>query len=323
MEGEPTSPLNPAETGALPFPKPRPEHPLRLACLPVSERYAPQPEAPFQMEKPTSPRVNRYANPFGLDADELASRGLHPPRLFLSLQQAKRRRALQEPLTPENIDKVVERSWREDLGELQYRQDCMEEDTVPTVSRKHKKSMRELESRTSKCFSEATRPTMGKRDVRTSRDIAGSFQTFPGARPHLPVNLDWIGSKGTCEKVERLKISSRTERSRLSGSLEGNDETFSRIVQVEHDSLFTRNTPLDPAHLIEKIEGTHITEGLHVQSTRLQRVRRPYVKKTNSNSGSHPVSRVLGDLWRVWYERREYEASDPGESTMTTRASQY
>lgn len=59
---------------------------------------------------------------------EKAFRRRNPPRRFLSLKQAKRYRALQEPLTPETVDQVVERNWAVDRADTMQRMSNIDED---------------------------------------------------------------------------------------------------------------------------------------------------------------------------------------------------
>ncbi|KAF1927045.1 uncharacterized protein M421DRAFT_189586 [Didymella exigua CBS 183.55] len=119
MTGEPTSPVKPPETDYLRPPKQKRKLPLRMLNYPHTiEEYTPESLSPFKPWNLTTARV-RHKSQTGIGVSERTLRRSTLQKQFVSLDRVKRERALREPWTPDNIDRVIECNWREDLRYMQ------------------------------------------------------------------------------------------------------------------------------------------------------------------------------------------------------------
>lgn len=178
-------------------------------------------------------------------------RKLNPPRLWLSSQKEKRCRALQEPITSENIETFVERDRSADLFELIIRQESISEEGMlrPSI----KQSGYELTSR-----SVFMNHLMMLKQLKARN--AGGTSSSSQSSTEQQAESEHVEIENTERMLRVLNLASVYNGGRsedLTGTFYteslGENETFLHAIDVDQTQNFDESGGIDSAHLIENI----------------------------------------------------------------------
>ncbi|KAF1361469.1 hypothetical protein EJ07DRAFT_176158 [Lizonia empirigonia] len=175
-----------------------------------------------------------------------------PPRQWLSSAQIKRHRALNEPVTPENIENLVERNRAKDLYELRQRHRFISNQ----VFMNYVGVLDQLRDRYPDLNHRSSQSTTGGEDINITEEADSRGRTL------RVVNVEPFERSDQAESVTSVEGNLYTE------TLE-DDETFFHVVNVNHSEKTGGHDDIDSAHSIGSIEGME-TDGNFEEARQLR-----------------------------------------------------